>query len=120
MSERKKSWREVDNGRARSAHRRVERAGSSPYDNRANKSYRAELDRFFDSGVASKRIQDLVNTASEGQPTQVETAEKREAVRKVRGAETFDDFVNSVTHLVTNFSLPADAEILIRVLEHPD
>ena len=119
---RKLSWRERDARNNRSKHRRIERSGTDAYGSgRSNKSYKAELDRFFDSGVASGRIQGLMKEAESTIPeVQVDSPEKTKLVRAVRSSETFNDFVNSVNALRESHSLPADADILCRVLEHPD
>lgn len=96
--------------------------GTDPYASRANKSYKAELDRFFESGVASSRIKTVMKDAAENAPASEpsESPERARLIRKVRAAETFDDFVGSVNELRAAHSLPADADILTRVLEHPD
>lgn len=121
---RKKSWREIDRGKDKSLHRRVEHPGTSPYQRRTNKSYKAELDRFFEHGVASQRIKTLMKKG--GPDTAApsddggENAEKVSLIRSIRGAETFDEFVTSVEQLREKYGLPNDVDILIRVLEHPD
>jgi len=120
---RKRSWRDIDAGRNKSFHRRTERGGTDPYsgNKRGNKSYKAELDRFFDSGVASNRIKGLMKDAEDTMPEGTgDSPEKIKLVRAVRKAETFDDFVSSVNALRAEHGLPGDAEILIRILEHPD
>ncbi len=117
----KKSWRDIDKGKDGSAHRRVERPGSDPYSRKTNKSYRAELDQFFDKGVVSNRIQGVIKESGNGpeKPNESNQA-KIKLIRKVRQAETFDGFVNAVNELRTTFGLPNDADVLTRVLEHPD
>ena len=124
MSDRKKPkkpWREVDTARQRSGHRRTTRPGSDPYAQRGNKSYRAELDRFFDKGEASDRIQTLMKDAK-APPDAVaaEPPEKVRLIRKIRQAGTFDEFVKAVDTVRGDYHLPDDADILTRVLEHPD
>lgn len=117
----KKAWRDIDKGKDGSAHRRLERPGSDPYSRKQNKSYRAELDQFFDKGVASNRIQGVIKESGDGPEKPNETnQEKIKLSRRVRQAETFDGFVKAVDELRTTFGLPNDADVLTRVLEHPD
>ena len=106
--------------RDKSAHRRLERPGTEPSRRRGNKSYKAELDQFFDKGVASSRIQGVMKEASQGPNAEAENPEKTKLIRKIRQAETFDEFVKSVSKLRKEHALPNDADILTRVLEHPD
>jgi hypothetical protein len=117
---RKKSWREVDRGKDQSKHRRVE-PGTDPYAHRRNATYKAELNRFFDKGVASDRIKDLVKKAGSERDGKGESdnPERVRLIRKVRTAETFDDFVQAVDALYAGDGLPNDVDLLVRALEHP-
>jgi hypothetical protein len=121
MTERKKSWREIDAGRDKSAHRRVEKPGTTPYEKRTNKSYKAELDRFFDHGVASTRIKGLMNQAGTAPAAgEAENPERVKLLRKIRQAATFDSFVEAVNTLRRDHGIPRDVDVLSRMLEHPD
>jgi hypothetical protein len=116
----KKSWREVDAAKDRGRGRRVER-GSEPTVHRTNKAYKAELDRFFDKGVASDRIKELMAQSGAPPTDKAESPERVKLMRRVRTAVTFDDFVKAVDELRAHEGgLPGDIEVLIRTLEHPD
>lgn len=119
---RKKSWREIDRGRDQTKHRRVDRPGTDPYAHRRNTSYKAELNRFFDKGVASDRIKDQIAKAGSGADpkAEAEDPERIKLVRKVRSAETFDEFVQALDALRASGGLPNDVEVLVRALEHPE
>lgn len=120
IKRRKKSWREIDNAKDRNAPRRFERPGTTPDGRRTSKSYKAELDQFFDSGKASHRIKGLMKTS--GVPeTKAEPEDKKrlELIRTIRASETFDAFVQAVDTLRKDYDLPDDIDILTRVLEHP-
>ena len=116
---RKRSWREIDSMRDKSGHRRVERPGTEPSRRRGNKSYKAELDQLFDKGVASSRIQGVMKEMSQSTGSEEQNPEKIKLIRQVRQAGTFDQFVSAVNKLRKEHSLPNDANILTRVLEHP-
>jgi hypothetical protein len=118
---RKKTWREVDRGRDQTKHRRVDRPGTDPYAHRRNTSYKAELDRFFEKGVASDRIKDQIKKAASDRDPKAEAdnPERVRLIRKVRTAETFDEFVQAVDTLRAGDGLPNDVDLLVRALEHP-
>ncbi|MBN1946251.1 MAG: hypothetical protein JW797_11285 [Bradymonadales bacterium] len=120
--ERKRTWREIDQAKDKSYHRREERPGTVPEKgSRSNKAYKAELDRFFNAGQASLRIKTLMKETTKDLPlTAEESPERIKLVRKVRSAETFDEFVTAVNELRGQFGLPRDVDILSRVLEHPN
>lgn len=118
---RKRSWREIDRQKDRSYHRREEAKLPFPDQKRSNKAYKAELERFFDSGVASQRIKTLMKETAKTNPiASQESGDRIACVRKVRSAETFDEFISAVDELRDKYGLPSDLEILSRVLEHPD
>jgi hypothetical protein len=119
---RKKTWREVDSGRDRSVHtRRLEKPGGNPYDKRKDKSYKAELDRYFDHGVASTRIKELMTKpGGAGDKAEQESPERIKLLRKIRSAVTFDQFVDAINKLRAEFGVPNDVDVLARMLEHPD
>ena len=119
-TKRKRSWREIDSMRDKSAHRRVERPGTEPSRRRGNKSYKSELDQLFDKGVASSRIQSVMKEMGQTTGAEEQNPEKTKLVRQIRQADTFDQFVGAVNELRKEHSLPNDANILTRVLEHPD
>ena len=118
----KRSWREIDNAKDRSAHRRLERPGTTPdaRAGRTSKTYKAELDRFFDHGKASHRIKGLIKTGGVPETKSEPEDQKRlELIRAIRASETFDGFVSAVDSLRKDYDLPDDIDILTRVLEHP-
>jgi hypothetical protein len=117
FKKRNRSWKDIDN--AKGHHKRVERPGSSAAEKPRSRSYRSELDRFFDSGVASSRIQHMMKDLPE-RNQKTESSERIKLIRRVRSAETFDSFIEAVNGLRESGGLPSDVELLTRALEHPD
>lgn len=114
----RKSWREIDRQKDRSTHRREEKPGADERRKKPQqlKSYRAQLDRLFDSG----KIADLV--AMKGGGGEAEPNENRiKLLARIRDAIDRDAVTQAVDEYVARFGeLPADLETLGRVLEHRD
>ena len=118
----RKSWREIDKSRDKSSHRQDERPDASKLGRkgtgRSQKSYRAALDRLFDSG----KIAELVD--HKDPPSSEPVAEKGESrikmMRKIRDATDRDELTRTVDAYLKKWELPEDMEILPRVLEHRD
>lgn len=116
----KKSWREIDKTRDRSTHRRDDRPGGGlkPRGPRSQKSYRAALDRLFDSG----KIGDLVEEkAPSSGDAPAEGGENRfKALRKIKEAVGRDAITKAADAYFKHFELPDDLEALGQLLEHRD
>jgi hypothetical protein len=113
----RKSWREIDNARDRSAHRREERPGGAERKRGpgSQKSYRATLDRLFETG----KIAELVDGpgASEGP----ESESRIRMLARIEKAMDKDSICREVDAYLAKFGeLPDDLEILGKVLEHRD
>lgn len=117
----RKSWREIDRGRDRSKHRQEDRSrGEGPRRGpRSEKSYRAALDRLFDSG----KIADIVDPKTGGRSGEDgEQGESRIKLQaRIRAAGDRDELTAAVdAYLAHSDALPDDLELLGRVLEHRD
>jgi hypothetical protein len=121
MSDRdKKSWKEIDRMRDGSG-RRADRPpmGGQAKAARDQKSYRAALDRAFETG----KIADLVAVKA---PAVAKAAgvtqdkNKLKLLAKIRDATGRDDVTTAVDVWLKDDELPDDMEILARVLEHRD
>lgn len=114
----KRSWREIDRRKDGSSHRREERrdvGGRGPRGPRREKSYKAALDRLFDSG----KIADLVEEKSGGAADSQGGENRIKALAKIKNAASRDDVTAAVdAYLASWAELPDDMETLARVLEH--
>ncbi len=118
----RKSWREIDKARDGSSHRKdrpdasmLSRKGSG----RSQQSYRAALDRLFDSG----KIADLVDQKEpdEARPKKDNQGESRiKMLRKIRDAGDRDEVTKVADAYIKQFDLPDDIDVLPRLLEHRD
>jgi len=117
----RKSWREIDKARDGSSHRK-ERPDASMLTRRSSgrsqKSYRAALDRLFDSG----KIADLVEKKdpTEGKHTDTEGESRLKMLKKIRDATDRDDVTRTTDAYLKQYGLPEDMEVLPRLLEHRD
>lgn len=109
----KRSWRDIDRGRDKSAHRVDPRPDgpAGPKRERSQKSYRAALDRAFDSGAIGKLL---------GAAPQSEGQSRAKQLGDIRDAATPDDLCGAVDRALLAGPLPDDAEIWARVVEHRD
>jgi hypothetical protein len=114
----RKSWKEIDRQRDRSAHRKEERregerTGKGP---RREKSYRAALDRLFETG----KIAELVEQKAPGSGESKEHGESRiRMLAQIRNAPDPESLTRAVDAFLAQFdALPDDLELLGRVLEH--
>ena len=117
----RKSWREIDKARDGSSHRK-DRPDASMLTRRSSgrsqKSYRAALDRLFDSG----KIADLVEQKdpSEAKPMDTEAESRLKMLRKIQDATDRDEVTRTADAYLKQFDLPQDMDILPRLLEHRD
>jgi hypothetical protein len=111
----RRSWREIDRNKDRSSHRKEERPEGQNRGGRQKQSYRAALDRLFDSG----KIADLVE-AKTGEKKSDEDSNRFKALSKIRDAGDRDEVTKQVDAYLQKFGneLPDDLEILARVIEH--
>lgn len=117
--DRKKSWKEIDRMRDGSG-RRDDRpsVGGQGKAARNQKSYRAALDRAFESG----KIADLVAVKAPAVAAAAGVPSKNmlKLLARIRDAAGRDDVTAAVDTLLKDDELPEDMEILARVLEHRD
>lgn len=114
----RKSWREIDRGRDRSAHRREDRP---PQEGRkrgpgSQKSYRSALDRLFSSG----KIGELVAERAPGALPGVEEGEQNrlKLLQQVRNATGRDEVTRALDAYLELHPFPDEIEILEKGLEH--
>ena len=115
MSDRKKSWRDIDRGRDQSAHRSEsgKPKGRGPRVDSASAAYKRKLSAFFDRGVIPEHLKDkLPHGESEG------PSERQKLIRAIRDAKDARTLEKAVDGLDKEYGLPNDPEILLRVLEH--
>lgn len=112
----RKSWRDIDKQRDRSAHRRDERpAGGRPRDQqRRQRTYRDKLDQLFESG----RIGELVSQQAPGEEGGAQGEQRIKLLRQLNAAEGRDAISAAVDAYVAHFDLPRDVDVLAKVLEH--
>ena len=109
----KKSWREIDRKKDRSTHRPEERPqAGGPRRQRSQKSYRAALDRLFESG----KIGELIDEPPKDDASP-EDEGRLKLLRKIKAAEG-RGVVDAVDAYVAHYELPLDADVLAKVLEH--
>jgi hypothetical protein len=114
----RKSWREIDKARDHSAHRREERAAGATERKRgpgSQKSYRAALDRLFETG----KIAQLVD--GPGASEDPESESRIRMLSRIEKAMDRESICREVDAYLAKFGeLPDDLEILGKVLEHRD
>jgi hypothetical protein len=107
----RRSWREIDQMRDRSAHRQEPRpeGPGGPRRERSQKSYRAALDRAFEGRALGR----LLSPPQGGESRLGQLAAIRDAV-------TPEELSAAVDHALAAGPLPDDVEIWARVVEHRD
>ncbi len=113
-----KSWRDIDRGRDKSAHRRDEGGGrggrGGPRVDSATAAYKRKLNAFFDRGVVPESIKDKL-----GKDVSQAPSPRQVLVRAIRDANTQRALEKAVDQFVAEFGLPDDdMELMLRVLEH--
>ena len=122
MSDRDKSWREIDRQKDKSSHVDRDEEKASRQDDRTSSKYKRKLDKLFESGgQVPDEFEGMMETLEpeEGTPE----AEYKEAVDALRDAEEegFRAFVTAVNEFrEEGHQMPDDEELLIRMLDHPD
>lgn len=115
----RKSWRDIDKQRDGSMHRKDDRGLGGPGGKRggprSQKSYRAALDRLFESG----KIADLVEQKAPGETADDAGSESRlKKLARIKKATGRDEITKEVDAYLKESELPEDLEILGQVLEH--
>lgn len=116
--DRKKSWREIDRQRDSSDHRKPER-GAAGRPRGSRKSYKAALDRLFDSG----KIGDVVKERAEQTGCELggeDAAERNALARAVQDAVTPSALASAADAYLKRFDMPQDIELLAKMLELRD
>jgi len=125
----RRSWRDVDRQKDRSAHRKEERRDGDrgPRGPRREKSYRAALDRLFESGKIAELVQQKDPTAAAEQGGE----NRIKALAAIRNATGRDELTAALDAFVAKFgaaeegggrlaALPDDMEVLGQALQHRD
>ena len=118
--ERKKSWREIDAGREKSAHRRDDKKGPGAKERGAGTDYKRDLERLFSGGTdvpdRFKGVAEQLKPA-EGTPEHAWNI----AVDELRATEGFREFVKAATEFrKAGHKFPDDEDLLTRFLDHPN
>jgi hypothetical protein len=118
----KKSWREIDSSRNRSSQqtstdRERERENKPKRGQRSTKSYKAALDRLFESGGIGKLLEERQADQAPAAPPADDTRAKLAA--KVRDALDPDEVTAAVNRYLAKFGQPPDDfEFLGAMLRH--
>jgi len=109
----KRSWRDIDRGRDKSAHRQDPRPDgpTGPRRERSQKSYRAALDRAFEIGAIGKLL---------GSEPRTEGQSRAKQLADIRDAATPQDLTGAVDRALVEGPLPDEVEIWARVVDHRD
>ncbi|MBN2525752.1 MAG: hypothetical protein JXR76_05100 [Deltaproteobacteria bacterium] len=117
----KRSWREIDQRKDQSAHRRDERpamnAGKQARANNASKLYKSQLDNLFDGdGKAPKELKEkfaALDNSDEG-------VARKDAARKIVDAKSSSAKTRATQAYLKQWELPQDYSILSEVLACSD
>lgn len=124
---RKKSWKEIDQQRDRSQHRREPRPDHPPgtRPGRSSARYRAALEKAFNTGSMGK-VAERLSAAMPDAPRSSEDGKEPSAparqklIHQVTSAAHTKEAVEALNELMKHFDLPDDFDVLTRALEHPD
>jgi hypothetical protein len=118
---RKRSWREIDRNKDRSAHRAEpaapHRGPRSPV--AASRSHRSALDHLFSSG----KVGELVKQRDQQTGVAAEDPDgpsRRSLTARIEQAADREAKIAALDAYLARFSLPADFDLLCHVLDHPD
>jgi hypothetical protein len=111
----RKSWREIDKAKDRSRHRQDEKpAGERKRGPGSQKSYRAALDRLFQTG----KIAQLVDQRAPGSTAEGAGETRLKMLARIKQAVGRDAITQEVDAYLQGHELPDDMEILEKALEH--
>jgi hypothetical protein len=113
----RKSWREIDNNKDRSAHRKDDRPKMSPFKQQksdaASKAYKSRLDSFFNGeGEIPSHLKDkfkALNSSEGGK-------KRKEAFLKIKNARRSKEKTAAVAEYLKNWELSPDYDLLMEVL----
>ncbi|MCU0662020.1 MAG: hypothetical protein MUC50_06805 [Myxococcota bacterium] len=114
----KRTWREIDAKKDRSAHRKEDKPVGSPFAqaraDSASKVYRSKLDAFFEGDgkapeVVRGKLEALTDTSPEGK-------KRTAALKLIKDAATSSQADGAVRAFLSEFELPLDYDILSQVL----
>lgn len=111
----KRSWKEIDQMRDGTA-RREKRQERQPRSKQSQKSYRAALDRAFDSG----KIGELVKGQAEesGGEEAPADASRIKLLREINKAEDRASITKAVDAYLEKYEIPEDADVLAKIVQH--
>ncbi len=114
----KKSWREVDKNKDRSAHRKEDHSAFSPTkqirSDSASKVYKAKLSAFFDGeGKPPEMIREKLSNI---QDISEEGKERLEAMKKIKNASNSNAIEAAFYSYLTRWELPLDYDLLSQAL----
>ncbi|MCK9523767.1 MAG: hypothetical protein M0R76_12115 [Proteobacteria bacterium] len=117
----KKTWREIDQNKDRSAHRQNDAPTGSPFRQAraqaASRSYKAKLDAFFDGAAPPPAaIKDKLEALSDNDRGKA----RKTAIDRISAARTTADRDAAVDAFMAQWSLPADYELLAELLRCGD
>ena len=118
----KRSWREIDQQKDRSLHRREERPAMNPKKQAradgASKVYKSQLDRFFEGdGKAPAQVKNKLAAIEDVSPDGVA---RKAAVQKIKDAVTSSAKREAVSEYLSRWELPPDHDLLAEVLACDD
>lgn len=110
----KKSWKEIDRQREKGRSQGEPRPNSRR-SQQSQKSYRAALDRLFETG----KIGDLVQKQSEDSASEGSSSENRlKLLKEIKSAEGRDTITTALDRFLAHFPLPDDVDLLSKAVEH--
>lgn len=111
----RKSWKEIDRMRDGKSNREP-RPGHHPRSPQSQKSYRAALDRAFDSGKIGALVKD--QAAEAGQEEAAGDASRIKLLREIGKAEDRASITKAVDAYLAQYELPDDADVLAKIVQH--
>jgi len=114
MSE-KKSWRDIDRKKDRSAHRDGERPskGRAARVESATASYKRQLNAFFDKGIVPEGLKGKLPESDSGTPN-----ERQLLLREIRDSKGGKTLEKALDKFLADYELPDEPEVWLRALEH--
>lgn len=115
----RKSWREIDNARGQSTHRRDDRLsaqGQGQQSSQAYRSYKTQLNRLFDGGIVPEALQSKLEDAGVGSAAK----ERKAALEALKAAATPRSLLQTLAAFRAAHGFPEDEEVLGRLIELED
>ncbi len=119
---RKKSWREIDQGRSTTTPSnqgrfRIHTPGGASSNPKATSGYKSDLNKLFDKGEVPESLKSIVSGISSQSG---DAAERQQLLRQARQAETQAEFNVICNQILEKYELPDDQNLLTRMLDHPE